>query len=89
MRYAVCKSTYYYSIINDQWQWQSGPDLKEARFAHTTGLIFDKSNNTRYTVVVGGWNGSPMSSVEILEEGSNEWIQGKSRSSFCHYLCLF
>ena len=82
-------STYYhYNTSNGPWL--EGPDLKEARHAHTAGLIFDKVNHTQYTVVVGGKNGSHyLRSVEILKEGSNEWTQGKSSNSFCHCVCLF
>ena len=96
----VQKSTYYHCNTSNSlsWldynyygngPWLEGPDLKEARAYHTAGLIFDKGNHTQYTVVVGGWNGSPMSSVEILKEGSNEWTQGKSSNSFCFCVCLF
>ena len=85
------KSTYYhYKTSNDSNDpWLEGPDLKEARAGHTAGLIFDKVNHTQYTVVVGGYNGSYLRSVEILKEGSNEWTQGKSSNSFCHCVCLF
>ena len=81
-------STYYhYNTSNGPWQ--EGPDLKEARYGHTAGLIFDKVNHTQYTVVVGGLNeGHALRSVEILKEGSNEWTQGKSSNSFCHCVCL-
>ena len=76
------KSTYYhYKTSNDPWL--EGPDLNEARFGHTAGLIFDKVNHTQYTVVVGGFNGSHyLRSVEILKEGSNEWTQGKQHLIF-------
>ena len=50
----ISNSTYFYNVSNDQWK--NGPDLKEARAGHTTGLIFDKVNHTQYTVVVGGMN---------------------------------
>ena len=75
---------------NTNGPWLEGPDLNEARWGHTAGLIFDKVNHTQYTVVVGGWNGSHyLRSVEILKEGSNEWTQGKSSNSLCHCVCLF
>ena len=85
----VYKSTYYHDNTSNG-PWLEGPDLNEARYGHTAGLIFDKVNHTQYTVVVGGWNGSHfLRSVEILKEGSNEWTQGKSSNSFCHCVCLF
>ena len=78
----ISNSTYFYNVSNGKWK--NGPDLKEARECHTAGLIFDKVNHTQYTVVVGGLkeNEEESSSVEILKEGSNEWIQGKQHLIF-------
>ena len=77
----ISNSTYFYNVSNDKWK--NGPDLKEARWHHTAGLIFDKVNHTQYTVVVGGKNeNTVLSSVEILKEGSNEWTQGKQHLIF-------
>ena len=78
----ISNSTYFYNVSNDQWK--NGPDLKEARAGHTTGLIFDKVNHTQYIVVVGGLNeyDQELSSVEILKEGSNEWTEGKQHLIF-------
>ena len=58
-------------------KWSDGPELKFVRLGHSCALIPTNSQSSGYSViVVGGYNGNDMSSVEILDEGSNEWCQG-------------
>jgi len=59
--------------------WVSGPSLKLSRYHHSCSRI--KANpkaSESFSVVVAGGYGSQgvMSSVEVLDEGSNEWRQG-------------
>ena len=72
--YGVLSSaTYFYE---EKKGWRPGPNLKNARYFHTAGVLTDRVSTKQYIVAVGGWGAD--SSVEYLEyPGSNEWMQGK------------
>jgi hypothetical protein len=58
--------------------WTEGPELKNKRVWHSCGKIRrNKESQEMSIIVAGGWDGSSkLSSVEILDEGSNEWQTG-------------
>jgi hypothetical protein len=59
--------------------WTEGPELKNKRISHSCGRIRrNKESQEMSIIVAGGWDGesSILSSVEILDEGSNEWQTG-------------
>jgi hypothetical protein len=57
--------------------WAEGPALKYKRNMLSCGKIKrDKDSLEMSIIVAGGNNGSYMSSVEVLHEGSNEWKTG-------------
>jgi hypothetical protein len=68
--------TFYYTFGGKSWT--LGPELKNKRFGHTCGRIQRNSRSQGMSIiVVGGSNGSSiLSSVEILDESSNEWKTG-------------
>ena len=67
--------THIFDIANQKWS--DGPVLHFGRRAHSCAIIPTNSQSSEYSViVVGGLDGHDMSSVEILDEGSNEWRQG-------------
>ena len=71
--------TYFYE---EKKGWRPGPNLKNARFRHTAGVLTDRVSTKQYIVAVGGFNGTRMRSVEYLEyPGSNEWMEGKPTHS--------
>jgi hypothetical protein len=54
-----------------------GPELKNKRFYHSCGKIRrNKESQEMSIIVAGGYDVSYLSSVEILDEGSNEWQTG-------------
>ena len=71
-------STYIFDLNNKKWT--QGPELKFGRRRHACARIPSQRHGLRSSIiVVGGTNnrsGEVMSSVEILDEGSNEWRQG-------------
>ena len=68
-------NTFYYD--NEDQTWIPGPDLNKARNSHAAGVGFDNAiTNEHYIAVTGGWNGSPMNSVEILYTGYKDWKLG-------------
>jgi hypothetical protein len=69
--------TFYYTFGEESWT--EGPKLKNARFWHSCGKIRSNNASQKLTIiVVGGADGSSayLSSVEILDIGSNEWQTG-------------
>jgi N-acetylneuraminic acid mutarotase len=68
--------TFYLNIREERWT--EGPELKKERFFHTCGKIKrDKESQEMTIIVAGGENGAQyFTSVEILNEGSNEWQTG-------------
>jgi hypothetical protein len=71
------KNTHYFNSLNAEWV--RGPQLQQERKYHSCGRIMrDSQSQETSIVVVGGMDRSDkhLSSVEILDEGSNEWRQG-------------
>jgi hypothetical protein len=68
-------NTFYYTFGEESWT--EGPELKNKRGYHSCGRIRrDKDSQEMSIIVAGGWIGSYLSSVEILDEDSNEWQTG-------------
>ena len=66
--------------------WTPGPNLKEARYQHTAGLITDQITLKKSVVVVGGRTtaGQILNSVEMLSlplEDNSMWQPGKTEFS--------
>ena len=73
--YRYSKKTYLFNSENESWS--EGPTLISGRNSHTCAKIKKSSQSSQYSIiVVGGYNGWSMSSVEILEEGASEWVAG-------------
>jgi hypothetical protein len=67
--------TFYFSFGEESWT--EGPELKNKRDCHSCGKIRrDKDSQEMSIIVAGGYDGSYLSSVEILDEDSNEWQAG-------------
>jgi hypothetical protein len=67
----------FYFTFGEQ-SWTDGPELKYSRFYHSCQQIRRNQDIPNLSIiVVGGWDGSSeLSSVEILDEDSNEWRTG-------------
>ncbi len=69
--------TFYFTFGEESWT--EGPELKNKRGYHSCGKIRrNKESQEMSIIVAGGDDGgsSYLSSVEILDEGSNEWQTG-------------
>ncbi len=67
--------TFYFTFGEESWT--EGPELKNKRGHHSCGKIRrNKESQEMSIIVVGGIYNSQLSSVEILDEGSNEWQTG-------------
>jgi hypothetical protein len=68
--------TFYFTFGEESWT--EGPELKNKRRYHSCGRIRrNKESQEMSIIVAGGYVGSSrLSSVEILDEGSNEWQTG-------------
>ncbi len=69
--------TFYFTFGEESWT--EGPELKNKRKGHSCGKIRRNKESQEMSIIVaaGGYNGySRLSSVEILDEGSNEWQKG-------------
>ncbi len=68
--------TFYYTFGEESWT--EGTELKNKRADHSCGKIRkNKESQDMSIIVAGGVDGSSyLSSVEILDEGSNEWQTG-------------
>jgi N-acetylneuraminic acid mutarotase len=73
---AYSGNTFYFTF--GEGSWTEGPALKEKRIHHSCGRIKrDKYSQGMSIIVAGGRNGSSfLSSVEIMDGGSNEWQTG-------------
>jgi hypothetical protein len=70
----ISGKTFYFTFGEESWT--EGPEL-EFRAGHSCGKIRrNKETQEMSIIVAGGWVGSYLSSVEILDEGSNEWQTG-------------
>jgi hypothetical protein len=69
----------FYFTFGDE-SWTEGPELKIKRVDHSCGKIRRNKESQEMSIIVAGgwdsWDGSYLSSVEILDEGSNEWQTG-------------
>ncbi len=67
--------TFYFTFGEERWT--EGPELKNKRALHSCGKIKRNNESQEMSIIVaGGRGGSYLSSVEILEEGSNDWHTG-------------
>ncbi len=68
--------TFYFTFGEESWT--EGPELKNKRAVHSCGIIRrNKESQEMSIIVAGGYGGSSyLSSVEVLDEGSNEWQTG-------------
>jgi hypothetical protein len=68
--------TFFFTFVEESWT--EGPELKNKRGVHSCGKIRrNKESQEMSIIVVGGYDGSSnLPSVEILDEGSNEWQTG-------------
>jgi hypothetical protein len=72
----ISRKTFYFTFGEESWT--EGPELKYARIAPCCRRIRrDKDSQEMSIIVAGGFDGSSyLSSIEILDEGSNEWKTG-------------
>jgi hypothetical protein len=69
--------TFYFTFGEESWT--EGPKMKKTRLDHSCGKIRrGKASKDMSIIVAGGYHdgSSRLSSVEILDEGSNEWQTG-------------
>jgi hypothetical protein len=68
--------TFYFTFGEESWT--EGPELKNKRLYHSCGKIKRNHESQEMSIIVAGsFDGSSrLSSVEILDEGSNEWQTG-------------
>jgi hypothetical protein len=68
--------TFYFTF--GEKSWTEGPQLKNKIIYHSCGRIRrNKESQEMSIIVAGGYDGSTrLSSVEILDEGSNDWQTG-------------
>ena len=67
--------TFYFTFGEESWT--EGPELKNKRAAHSCGKIRRNKESQEMSIIVAdGYDGSYLSSVEILDEDSNEWQAG-------------
>ena len=83
---SVTINTVYY-FEHEGKNWSQGPDLKQARRAHTAALVTDETTYDEFVVVTGGeYNGIRLDSTEILID--NQWHLGKIAHDYS-ILCKF
>jgi hypothetical protein len=72
----ISGKTFYFTFGEESWI--AGPELKDKRVGYSCGKIRrNKESQEMSIIVAAGWGGSSyFSSVEILDEGSNEWQTG-------------
>jgi hypothetical protein len=72
----ISGKTFYFTFGEESWT--EGPELKNKRGYHKCGKIRrNKESQEMSIIAAGGWDGSySLSSVEILDEGSNDWQTG-------------
>ncbi len=69
--------TFYFNFGEENWK--EGPELKNKRAHHSCGKIRRDKESREMSIIVAGGSysfSSYLSSVEILDEGSNEWQTG-------------
>jgi hypothetical protein len=68
-------NTFILNLVGQEWT--EGPTLNHARQFHACSRIPSSVGSSDYSIIVaGGNNGSYISSVEILDNGSNTWRAG-------------
>jgi hypothetical protein len=72
----ISRKTFYFTFGEESWT--KGPALKNKRDGHSCGKIRRNKYSQEMSIIVAGGNddGSYLSSVEILNEGSKEWEKG-------------
>ncbi len=71
----VTPNTYLLNTENNEWI--EGPPLSQNRYQHSCGRIRKSKESSKFDViVVGGYNGSFLSSVEIFDAETFEWRAG-------------
>jgi N-acetylneuraminic acid mutarotase len=73
----ISGKTFYFTVGEESWT--EGPELKNKRRYHSCGKIRRNKESQEMSIIVAGgsYSGSSyLSSVEILDEGSNEWHTG-------------
>jgi hypothetical protein len=67
--------TFYFTFGEESWT--EGPEMKKKRRYHSCGKIRRNKDSQEMSIIVaGGYDFFYLSSVEILDEGSNEWRTG-------------
>ncbi len=68
--------TFYFTLGEESWT--EGPELKNKRICHSCGKIRRNKESQEMSIIVAGGHdySSYLSSVEIMDEGSNEWQTG-------------
>jgi hypothetical protein len=69
-------NSYLLNTAANSQEWIKGPALNYGRSYHKCARIRTDSSSRFSIIVVGGNNGTDMKSVEILDEGENEWRNG-------------
>jgi hypothetical protein len=73
--YFYSGKSFYFTVGEEAWT--EGPELKYKRGFYGCGKIRrDKERQEMSIIVAGGFDGYGLTSVEILDEGSNEWQTG-------------
>ncbi len=69
-------NTYFFNTENEIWT--AGPHLKNGRRSHSCGKIRKNNQSQEFSIIVAGGNylKTYLTSVEILDLGSNEWMKG-------------
>ncbi len=75
----ISRKTFFFTIGEERWA--EGPALKYKRRGHSCGIIRRNKDSQEMSIIVaGGYGGNDepndLSSVEILDEVSNEWQTG-------------
>jgi hypothetical protein len=71
----ISGKTFYFTFGEESWT--EGPELKINRVDHSCGKIRRNKDSQEMSIIVaGGYGSSRLSSVEILDDGSNEWQTG-------------
>jgi hypothetical protein len=72
----VSGRTFYFTFGEETWT--DGPELKYKRIEHSCGRVLRNKDSQEMSIIVasGDDGESPLSSVEILDEQSNEWLTG-------------
>jgi hypothetical protein len=69
--------TYFFNTENEIWT--EGPQIKNDRTDHSCGMIRKNNHSQDFSLIVAGGGNSDdniLSSVEILDPGSNDWRKG-------------